>query len=66
MIFMTLAILLIFAGILIALYPELLSLIVSFLLILIGLSVLFLRYHVKKISQSWESNSPFMNFFMRF
>ncbi len=63
---MTLAILLIFAGILIAVYPELLSLIVSFLLIIIGLSILFLRYYTKKMSQSWENNSPFMNFFMRF
>ncbi len=64
---MTLAILLIFAGILIAIYPELLSLIVSFLLILIGLSILFIRYHVKNISQSWkDNNSPFMKFFMRF
>jgi ABC-type bacteriocin/lantibiotic exporter with double-glycine peptidase domain len=64
---MTLAVILIFAGILIAIYPELLSLIVSFILIAAGLSVLFIRYYTKNISKQWDdSPSPFMKFFMRF
>lgn len=52
------------AGVLIALYPQLLSLIVSFLLIFIGLTILFIRYQLRKVEKQWEN--PFIDFFLRY
>ncbi|RKY36602.1 MAG: hypothetical protein DRP73_03085 [Candidatus Omnitrophota bacterium] len=61
---MLLGIVLIMSGILIAVYPQLLSLIVSFLLIFIGTVMLLLRYQLKKMTREWEN--PFVDFFIRF
>lgn len=61
---MSIGIILIISGILIAIYPKLLSLIVSFLLIFTGLSILFIRHHLKKLSREWQN--PFIDFFIRF
>ncbi|MDP8233275.1 MAG: hypothetical protein P9M06_00520 [Candidatus Saelkia tenebricola] len=61
---MTLALVLIVSGILIAIYPEILALIVSFLLILVGLSILFIRYHMKRMHNDWQN--PYANFFTRY
>ncbi|MFH1878815.1 MAG: hypothetical protein ABH883_08420 [Candidatus Omnitrophota bacterium] len=61
---MIIGIILILSGILIALYPPLLSLIIAALLVFTG-SILFLvslRY--KRISR--ESGDPFLDFFIRF
>jgi len=54
----------ILAGILIAVNPPLLSLIVASVLIMIGLSFMSLSYHYKKMSKQFED--PFMDFFIRF
>ena len=61
---MLVGIVLIIAGILIAIYPQLLSLIVSFLLIFIGAVILLLRYQLKKMTKEWQN--PFVEFFIRF
>jgi Flp pilus assembly protein TadB len=61
---MVLGIVLISAGILIAIYPQLLSLIVSFLLIFLGVMILLFRYQLKKMTKQWEN--PFIDFFIRF
>ncbi len=61
---MLVGIVLIIAGILIAIYPQLLSLIVSFLLIFIGAVILVLRYQLKKMTKEWQN--PFVDFFIRF
>ena len=61
---MLLGIVLVISGILIAVYPQLLSLIVSFLLIFIGMVMLLLRYQLKKMTREWEN--PFVDFFIRF
>jgi len=61
---MLVGIVLIIAGILIAIYPQLLSLIVSFLLIFIGAVILLLRYQLKKMTKDWQN--PFVDFFIRF
>ena len=54
----------IIAGILIALYPPLLSIIVATILIIIGISFVSISYRYKKIKKTVED--PFMNFFIRF
>ena len=61
---MTLALILIISGVLIAIYPEILALIVSFLLVFMGLSILFIRYQMKKMHNNWQN--PYVNFFMRY
>ena len=61
---MLVGIVLIIAGILIAIYPQLLSLIVSFLLIFIGAVILLLRYQLKKMAKEWQN--PFVDFFIKF
>ena len=55
---------LIFAGILIAVYPQLLSLIAASILIFAGIVFLFLSYSYTKIAR--QSDDPVMNFFIRF
>mgnify|MGYP000327143616 CR=1 FL=1 len=60
---MVLGIVLIIAGLLIAIYPPLLSLIVASLLILAGIFFIYLGYYYKKISRTFDD--PFMNFFFR-
>lgn len=51
-------------GILIAMYPPLLSLIVAALLIMMGITFLYLGYSYRKASRKFED--PFINFFFRF
>jgi len=60
---MIFGIIFILAGILIALYPPLLALIVAFILILSGTLFIYLSYSYKKASRRFDS--PFMNFFFR-
>jgi drug/metabolite transporter (DMT)-like permease len=61
---MVFGIALIVAGILIAVYPQLLSLIAASLLIFSGLFFVFLSYSYKKIAR--QSEDPMMKFFIRF
>ena len=60
---MILGLILIFAGILIALFPPLLSLIVALVLIFWGVTILYISYYYKKISRKFDD--PYMNFFFR-
>ncbi|MBN1794813.1 MAG: hypothetical protein JW844_07615 [Candidatus Omnitrophica bacterium] len=57
-------ILLIITGIMIAVYPQLLSLIVASFLMIAGTTLLLVRYHLRRLERSW--NNPFMEFFIRF
>lgn len=61
---MLLGVMFILAGILIAIYPPLLSIIVAGLLILLGLGLISISYHYKKASKHFEN--PFVDFFIRF
>ena len=61
---MLLGIISIVAGILIAVYPQLLSLIVAGVLIFIGIILISIRQHYKKISK--HIDNPFVDFFIRF
>jgi len=61
---MLLGIMFILSGVLIAIYPPLLSLVVAVILILIGLSLISISYHYKKMSR--HIDNPFVDFFMRF
>ena len=58
------ALVLMISGILIAIYPEILALMVSFLLVFMGLSILFIRYQMKKMHDNWQN--PYANFFTRY
>jgi len=60
---MVLGIILIIAGILIAVYPPLLALIVASILVFAGIFFIYLGYYYKKISRTFDD--PFMNFFFR-
>ena len=60
---MLLGIVLIVCGILIALYPPLLSLIVAMLLIFTGIVVSIIGYRFKKTERDF--NDPFLDFFMK-
>ena len=55
---------LILAGVLIALYPPLLSIIVASLLILSGVLLMFISYSYRKLARS--SQDPVARFFLRF
>lgn len=57
-------ILFILAGILIALFPELLSFIVATFLIIIGVFILFASYNYKKASRRLDN--PFVDFILKF
>ena len=60
---MVLGIILIICGILIALYPPLLSLIVAGFLIFFGIMVFSISYNYKKTEKRFDD--PFIDFFMR-
>ena len=60
---MILGIVFISAGILIALYPPLLSLIVALILIFVGIFFIHLGSYYRKASR--KPQSPFINFFFR-
>ena len=61
---MAIGIIFIVVGILIAAYPQLLSIIVAAFLIMIGITLASMSYHFKKIKR--ETDNPFVDFFMRF
>ena len=54
----------IIAGILIALYPPLLSVVVAALLIFIGTTIMLISYRFKKMHKHFSD--PFADFFIRF
>lgn len=60
---MSIGILLILAGILIAVFPQLLSLIVAFVLIFSGGVLAYVAYYYKKNPRNFDD--PFRNFFFR-
>lgn len=60
---MIVGIILIISGILIALYPPLLSLIVAVLLVLSGVVLMGVSYRYKKAEKRFDD--PFLDFFMR-
>jgi Flp pilus assembly protein TadB len=60
---MVLGIILILAGMLIAIYPPLLSIIVAMVLVLAGIFVFTVSYRYKKMAKKF--NDPFIDFFMR-
>lgn len=60
---MILGILLLLAGILIAAYPPLLSLIVATVLIVLGVVAIYIGYQLKKMNR--KSGDPFIDFFFR-
>ena len=51
-------------GILIAAYPQLLSIIVAAFLIMIGVTLASMSYHFKKMKK--EVDNPFFDFFIKF
>lgn len=61
---MAFGILLVIAGILIAIYPPLLSIIVASVLILFGVTITMVAYRVKKMQKRFDD--PFVDFFFRF
>ena len=61
---MSVGIMFMLVGILIAAFPALLRLIVSVFLILIGVTFVSMSYHYKKIKR--ESDNPFVDFFIKF
>ncbi len=61
---MIFGILFILAGILIVMYPPLLSIIVAVFLISIGLSFISMHFYFRRTSQDFDN--PFFNFFIRF
>jgi hypothetical protein len=61
---MIIGIIFIVAGILIAIYPPLLSLIVASIIIFAGISFITISYHYKKLSKRFEN--PYVDFFIRF
>ena len=61
---MFLGLLFIISGILIAVYPQLLSIIVAIFLIFVGSMLLYIRYYYRRLSK--EFRDPFMDFFIRF
>ena len=60
---MILGIILILSGILVAVYPQILSLIIAFVLVFTGIFFVYLGYYYKKVPRTF--NDPFMNFFFR-
>ncbi len=61
---MAIGIIFIVVGILIALYPQLLSIIVASFLILIGVTLTSISYQFKKSQKDF--NNPYMDFFIKF
>lgn len=61
---MLLGIIFILAGILIAIYPPLLSFVVAGVLTFIGITLISISYHYKKLSK--HIDNPFIDFFIRY
>ncbi|MCF7873596.1 MAG: hypothetical protein K9L84_02540 [Candidatus Omnitrophica bacterium] len=60
---MVLGIIFLLAGILIAVYPPLLSLIVAAVLIILGIFSLYIGYQLKKMDRKF--GDPFIDFFFK-
>jgi len=60
---MILGIILILCGILIAIYPVLLSLVVAMLLVSLGVIALLMGYRYKQTARQFDD--PFLDFFMK-
>ena len=60
---MLLGVIFIIAGVLIAVYPPLLSLIVAALLIFAGIFFIYLGYYYRKIERNF--GNPFIDFFFK-
>ncbi len=60
---MVIGLIFILSGILIAIYPPLLSFIVASVLILVGIFFIYLGYHYRKIAKKFDD--PFIDFFLR-
>lgn len=60
---MILGIILLLAGILIAVYPPLLSLIVATVLIVLGIVAIYIGHQLKKMNR--KSGDPFIDFFFK-
>lgn len=61
---MTIGIIFVIIGILIVMYPTLLSIIVATFLIMVGVILVSISYHYKKVQR--EADNPFVDFFMKF
>ena len=61
---MIVGVIFIIVGILIAMYPALLSIIVAAFIIMTGITLASISYHYKKIQR--EADNPFVDFFIRF
>ena len=61
---MIIGIIFIIAGLLIAIYPPLLSLIVAGIIIFTGINFLIISYHYKKMEKA--IGNPFMDFLIKF
>ncbi|MFC1576522.1 DUF3096 domain-containing protein [Candidatus Omnitrophota bacterium] len=61
---MALGILFMIMGILIAVFPDLLRIIVAAFLIMIGATLASMSWHFKKIKR--EADNPFVDFFIKF
>lgn len=61
---MAIGIFFILAGLMLVIYPPLLSLIVASVLIFTGIGFVVVSYNYKKTQR--RADDPFMNFFMRF
>lgn len=61
---MAVGIITVILGILIAVYPALLRIIVAAFLIMTGITLASISYHFKKINR--ETDNPFIDFFIRF
>ena len=61
---MIVGVIFIVVGILIAMYPALLSIIVAAFLIMVGITLASISYHYKKIQR--EADNPFVDFFIKF
>jgi len=61
---MAVGIILAVMGILIAMFPQLLSIIVAAFLIMMGVTLASISYHFKKVKR--EADNPFVDFFIKF
>ena len=61
---MIIGILFIMAGVMIELYPPLLSMIVAAIFLFVGISLISISYHYKRLSQ--RVNNPYVDFFFCF
>ena len=63
---MVIGLIFIFAGVLIALFPQILVALVSGLLIMIGCTILFIRWQFRHpFDTEQQASSPIRQFFMR-